>query len=209
MGEWSRVGSVLMVTGPGPGVGLALEPQWQGSGSAHRHFRQYNIPASTPPLSKLTLPPPHPPQALLEQSKATLRATFSSIMRKRVFTLSFDRCALPHPHLTHTTRAQIDYTPSLATCNPLPPPSPYRSAMAFHHFLRTAPSPRIPPDPMHPHLPGALPPTGPPSRSSGLPDPPVESSCAPHPQSRVCSSRPSRKWTCSETRGGGSTRPWR
>eukprot|EP00967_Tisochrysis_lutea_P092455 scaffold133291_cov31-Tisochrysis_lutea.AAC.6 len=33
------------------------------------------------------------PQALLEQSKATLRATFSSIMRKRVFTLVFDRCS--------------------------------------------------------------------------------------------------------------------
>ena len=31
------------------------------------------------------------PPALLEQSKATLRATFSSIVRKRVFTLSFDR----------------------------------------------------------------------------------------------------------------------
>eukprot|EP00966_Prymnesium_polylepis_P000903 20378-Prymnesium_polylepis.1 len=31
------------------------------------------------------------PLALLEQSKATLRATFSSIMRKRVFTLTFDR----------------------------------------------------------------------------------------------------------------------
>ena len=31
------------------------------------------------------------PPALLEQSKATLRATFSSIIRKRVFTLSFDR----------------------------------------------------------------------------------------------------------------------
>ena len=31
------------------------------------------------------------PLALLEQSKATLRATFSSIMRKRVFTLQFDR----------------------------------------------------------------------------------------------------------------------
>ena len=31
------------------------------------------------------------PQALLEQSKATLRATFSAIMRKRVFTLVFER----------------------------------------------------------------------------------------------------------------------
>ena len=31
------------------------------------------------------------PPALLEQSKATLRATFSSIIRKRVFTLAFDR----------------------------------------------------------------------------------------------------------------------
>jgi hypothetical protein len=31
------------------------------------------------------------PPALLEQSKATLRATFSSIVRKRVFTLSFER----------------------------------------------------------------------------------------------------------------------
>ena len=31
------------------------------------------------------------PPALLEQSKATLRATFSSIVRKRVFTLAFDR----------------------------------------------------------------------------------------------------------------------
>jgi len=31
------------------------------------------------------------PPALLEQSKATLRATFSSIVRKRVFTLFFDR----------------------------------------------------------------------------------------------------------------------
>ena len=31
------------------------------------------------------------PPALLEQSKATLRATFSSIIRKRVFTLSFER----------------------------------------------------------------------------------------------------------------------
>ena len=31
------------------------------------------------------------PLALLEQSKATLRATFSSIIRKRVFTLQFDR----------------------------------------------------------------------------------------------------------------------
>jgi hypothetical protein len=31
------------------------------------------------------------PPALLEQTKATLRATFSSIVRKRVFTLSFDR----------------------------------------------------------------------------------------------------------------------
>ena len=30
-------------------------------------------------------------QALLEQSKATLRATFSAIMRKRVFTLVFER----------------------------------------------------------------------------------------------------------------------
>lgn len=31
------------------------------------------------------------PPALIEQSRATLRATFSSIVRKRVFTLSFDR----------------------------------------------------------------------------------------------------------------------
>ena len=31
------------------------------------------------------------PPALLEQTKATLRATFSSIVRKRVFTLQFDR----------------------------------------------------------------------------------------------------------------------
>jgi hypothetical protein len=31
------------------------------------------------------------PPALLEQSKSTLRATFSAIVRKRVFTLSFDR----------------------------------------------------------------------------------------------------------------------
>ena len=31
------------------------------------------------------------PPALLEQTKATLRATFSSIVRKRVFTLAFDR----------------------------------------------------------------------------------------------------------------------
>ena len=33
------------------------------------------------------------PQALLEQSKATLRATFSAIMRKRVFTLVFERAS--------------------------------------------------------------------------------------------------------------------
>ena len=32
-------------------------------------------------------------QALLEQSKATLRATFSAIMRKRVFTLVFERAS--------------------------------------------------------------------------------------------------------------------
>lgn len=31
------------------------------------------------------------PPALLEQSKATLRATFSSIIRKRIFSLAFDR----------------------------------------------------------------------------------------------------------------------
>ena len=31
------------------------------------------------------------PASLLEQSKATLRATFSAIMRKRVFTLVFER----------------------------------------------------------------------------------------------------------------------
>ena len=31
------------------------------------------------------------PVALVEQSKATMRATFSSIIRKRVFTLRFDR----------------------------------------------------------------------------------------------------------------------
>ena len=31
------------------------------------------------------------PPALLEQSKATRRETFFSIVRKRVFTLSFDR----------------------------------------------------------------------------------------------------------------------
>ena len=36
-------------------------------------------------------PKPSPEQALLEQSKATLRATFSAIMRKRVFTLVFER----------------------------------------------------------------------------------------------------------------------
>ena len=58
------------------------------------------------------------PQALLEQSKATLRATFSAIMRKRVFTLPYfttrmhtastpnarrmhAACA-PHAHRMHT-----------------------------------------------------------------------------------------------------------
>ena len=42
-------------------------------------------------LTLILTPSPSPEQALLEQSKATLRATFSAIMRKRVFTLVFER----------------------------------------------------------------------------------------------------------------------
>ena len=48
-------------------------------------------PSPSPSPSPSPNPNPSPNQALLEQSKATLRATFSAIMRKRVFTLVFER----------------------------------------------------------------------------------------------------------------------
>jgi hypothetical protein len=58
------------------------------------------------------------PPALLELSRAVMRSTFSSIMQKRIFTLSFDRSSEVHPtiqkKLLHsiTSRGVVITTPS-------------------------------------------------------------------------------------------------
>eukprot|EP00965_Chrysotila_dentata_P142133 4698934-Pleurochrysis_carterae.AAC.1 len=58
------------------------------------------------------------PPALLEQSKATLRAAFSSIVRKRVFTLSFDRSSeMRWPTVEKLRRAARNRGVVLATAN--------------------------------------------------------------------------------------------
>ena len=60
---------------------------------------------SLSPLSKVLLVVQTMPSQLLEQSKSTLRATFSSVLKKRIFTLTYDRSTAMTWHMVQKLRS--------------------------------------------------------------------------------------------------------